>query len=222
MLARSPMPVNQARRALHTDKISRHVHPWPRKPSNLGPNATTRSPSAAPSSHRCVRRRLPDFGTIHINYVPDQFCLELKALKYYLLEYRNRGIFYEAATNQILDDLVGACGRRMSVIGDFTARGGITTKGHHRVSRTHRSTAFTELAKRIAFIQFTGTGGRPRASRPDAATHQPRRPSRMDDEPVHIPIEDAIDLHSFLPRDVAAVVDGYLQAAQEAGFDTVP
>jgi DNA-nicking Smr family endonuclease len=43
----------------------------------------------------------------------------------------------------------------------------------------------------------------------------------MDDEPVHIPIEDAIDLHSFLPRDVVAVVDGYLQAAQEAGFDTV-
>ena len=43
----------------------------------------------------------------------------------------------------------------------------------------------------------------------------------MDDEPVPIPIEDAIDLHSFLPRDVVAVVDDYLQAAQEAGFDTV-
>jgi DNA-nicking Smr family endonuclease len=43
----------------------------------------------------------------------------------------------------------------------------------------------------------------------------------MDDEPVHIPIEDAIDLHSFLPRDVVAVVDDYLQAAQEAGFGTV-
>jgi DNA-nicking Smr family endonuclease len=43
----------------------------------------------------------------------------------------------------------------------------------------------------------------------------------MDDEPVHIPIEDAIDLHSFLPRDVVAVVDDYLQAAQEAGFETV-
>ncbi|HUE86669.1 MAG TPA: Smr/MutS family protein [Vicinamibacterales bacterium] len=43
----------------------------------------------------------------------------------------------------------------------------------------------------------------------------------MDDEPVHIPIEDAIDLHSFLPRDVVAVVDDYLQAAQEAGFEVV-
>jgi DNA-nicking Smr family endonuclease len=43
----------------------------------------------------------------------------------------------------------------------------------------------------------------------------------MDDEPVEIPIEDTIDLHSFLPRDVVAVVDDYLQAAQEAGFETV-
>ncbi len=77
----------------------------------------------------CPKTGLPDFGTIHIRYVPDQLCLELKALKYYLLEYRNQGIFYEAATNQILDDLVGACRpRRMTVIGDFTARGGITTK----------------------------------------------------------------------------------------------
>jgi 7-cyano-7-deazaguanine reductase len=49
-------------------------------------------------------------------------------LKYYLLEYRNKGIFYEAATNQILDDLVAACRpRRMTVTGAFTARGGITT-----------------------------------------------------------------------------------------------
>jgi 7-cyano-7-deazaguanine reductase len=49
-------------------------------------------------------------------------------LKYYLLDYRNRGIFYEAATNQILDDLVAVCQpRRMTVAGDFTSRGGIKT-----------------------------------------------------------------------------------------------
>ena len=77
----------------------------------------------------CPMTGLPDFGEIRITYVPDQHCLELKGLKYYLLDYRNRGIFYEAATNQILDDLAGACGpRRMTVVGDFTARGGITTK----------------------------------------------------------------------------------------------
>lgn len=77
----------------------------------------------------CPKTGLPDFGTIRIHYVPDELCIELKALKYYLLAYRNQGIFYEAATNKILDDLVAACQpRRMTVIGDFTARGGLTTK----------------------------------------------------------------------------------------------
>jgi 7-cyano-7-deazaguanine reductase len=77
----------------------------------------------------CPKTGLPDFGTIHIRYVPDRLCVELKSLKYYLLDYRNKGIFYEAATNQILDDLVGSCRpRRMTVVGDFTARGGLTTK----------------------------------------------------------------------------------------------
>jgi 7-cyano-7-deazaguanine reductase len=76
----------------------------------------------------CPKTGLPDFGTIHISYVPDDRCIELKALKYYLLEFRNKGIFYENVTNQILDDLVGACGpRRMKVVGAFTPRGGIRT-----------------------------------------------------------------------------------------------
>lgn len=76
----------------------------------------------------CPKTGLPDFGTIRIRYVPDRLCIELKALKYYLLEYRSQGIFYEAATNQILDDLLAACApRRMTVIGEFTPRGGITT-----------------------------------------------------------------------------------------------
>lgn len=76
----------------------------------------------------CPKTGLPDFGTITIRYVPDELCVELKSLKYYLLEYRHEGIFYEAATNRILDDLVAACSpRRMEVVGAFTARGGITT-----------------------------------------------------------------------------------------------
>jgi len=76
----------------------------------------------------CPKTGLPDFGTITIRYVPDATCLELKALKYYLLAFRNQGIFYEAATNRILDDLVAACAPlRMTVVGAFTARGGITT-----------------------------------------------------------------------------------------------
>ena len=52
----------------------------------------------------------------------------MKALKYYLVEFRNKGIFYEQVTNQILDDLVAVCRpRRMTVVGDFTPRGGIKT-----------------------------------------------------------------------------------------------
>ncbi len=76
----------------------------------------------------CPKTGLPDFGEIRIAYVPDERCLELKSLKYYLVGFRNRGIFYESATNQILDDLVAACApRRMVVTGDFTPRGGIKT-----------------------------------------------------------------------------------------------
>jgi 7-cyano-7-deazaguanine reductase len=60
--------------------------------------------------------------------VPADRCIELKSLKYYIIEFRNRGIFYEAVTNEILDDLVAACGpRRMTVVGDFSIRGGIKT-----------------------------------------------------------------------------------------------
>jgi 7-cyano-7-deazaguanine reductase len=76
----------------------------------------------------CPITGLPDFGAIKITYVPDLKCIELKALKYYLIDFRNRGIFYEQVTNQILDDLVRACQpRRMTVVGDFSVRGGIKT-----------------------------------------------------------------------------------------------
>jgi len=68
----------------------------------------------------------PDFGTIHITYIPDEVCLELKSLKLYLWSYRNDGIFYERAVNRILDDLVQAAKpRSMEVVGDFNVRGGI-------------------------------------------------------------------------------------------------
>ena len=76
----------------------------------------------------CPKTGLPDFGTITIRYVPAAACLELKALKYYLLAFRNQGIFYEAATNRILDDLVAAVQpRRMTLVAEFTPRGGIST-----------------------------------------------------------------------------------------------
>jgi 7-cyano-7-deazaguanine reductase len=68
----------------------------------------------------------PDFGTIYITYVPDQVCLELKSLKFYLWSFRDDGIFYERAVNRILDDLAAAAHPRwMEVVGDFNIRGGI-------------------------------------------------------------------------------------------------
>ncbi|HEX5830327.1 MAG TPA: preQ(1) synthase [Gemmatimonadaceae bacterium] len=75
---------------------------------------------------RALEGGAPDFGTIIIDYVPGDVCLELKSLKLYLWSFRNDGIFYERAVNRILDDLVAACKpRRMTVVGDFNVRGGI-------------------------------------------------------------------------------------------------
>ena len=74
----------------------------------------------------CPKTGLPDFGIITINYIPDKLCLELKSLKYYFLDFRNEGIFYESLVNQILDDLVDACHPRfMEVTGKFSTRGGM-------------------------------------------------------------------------------------------------
>ena len=76
----------------------------------------------------CPKTGLPDFGEIRITYVPDATCIELKSLKYYLLDFRNQGVFDEALPNQILDVLVAACAPvRMTVVGDFTPRGGLRT-----------------------------------------------------------------------------------------------
>ena len=76
----------------------------------------------------CPRTGLPDFGCIIIRYTPNRHIIELKSLKYYLLQYRNVGIFYENAVNRILDDLVAVLNPfDMTVTGEFTARGGIAT-----------------------------------------------------------------------------------------------
>jgi 7-cyano-7-deazaguanine reductase len=76
----------------------------------------------------CPKTGQPDFGTIEVRYVPDRLCLELKSLKLYLTAFRDRGIFYEAVVNRILDDLADACGpRSMEVRGEFRVRGGISS-----------------------------------------------------------------------------------------------
>ena len=82
----------------------------------------------------------PDFATIRISYVPAEKCVELKSLKLYLVDYRNRGIFYEHSINTILDDLVAACQpRRMTVVGQFTPRGGISSRITARFEASSRT-----------------------------------------------------------------------------------
>ena len=85
----------------------------------------------------CPLTGQPDFASIEIQYVPDELCLELKALKLYFWSYRERGAFHEAVTNQILTDLVAAIAPRfMRVNAEFNVRGGVYT----RVVVEHRAT----------------------------------------------------------------------------------
>lgn len=74
----------------------------------------------------CPMTGLPDFGTITVRYTPRETCIELKSLKYYFLEFRSQGIFYEAVTNKILDDLVACCNPlQMTIVAEWSTRGGI-------------------------------------------------------------------------------------------------
>jgi 7-cyano-7-deazaguanine reductase len=85
----------------------------------------------------CPMTGLPDFGCISIIYHPDAKIVELKSLKYYLLQYRNVGIFYEHVVNRILDDLVDVLApKKMEVKGDFTPRGGLTSHVAARFTRS--------------------------------------------------------------------------------------
>ena len=77
----------------------------------------------------CPMTGLPDYGAIVLRYMPNDKIVELKSLKFYLLQYRNVGIFYEHVVNRILDDLVAALAPKwLEVQGVFTARGGISSE----------------------------------------------------------------------------------------------
>lgn len=77
----------------------------------------------------CPMTGQPDFATIQVEYIPDQLCLELKALKLYFWSYRDEGAFHEAVTNKMLSDMVGAIQPRfMRVSADFNVRGGVYTQ----------------------------------------------------------------------------------------------
>jgi len=76
----------------------------------------------------CPKTGQPDFATIDLEYIPDQLCIELKALKLYYFSFRDQGIYFEAVVNHLLDDLSECCKPRwMRVTGNFNVRGGITS-----------------------------------------------------------------------------------------------
>lgn len=87
----------------------------------------------------CPKTGQPDFATLHLEYVPEQTCVELKSLKQYIWSFRDQGAFHEAVTNRILDDLVAAIEPRfMRLTAEFNVRGGIYTT----VIAEHRATGW--------------------------------------------------------------------------------
>lgn len=88
----------------------------------------------------CPKTGQPDFATLHLEYVPDALCVELKSLKLYVWSFRNEGAFHEAVTNRILDDLVRLLAPRfMRLTAEFNVRGGIYTT----VVAEHRQAGWT-------------------------------------------------------------------------------
>lgn len=82
----------------------------------------------------CPKTGHPDFGRVILRYVPDQCCVELKSLKLYYQSFRSEGIFYEALTNRIRDDLVAVMQPRwLQIITEWRGRGGI----HSRIIADH-------------------------------------------------------------------------------------
>ena len=74
----------------------------------------------------CPKTGQPDYASIELQYIPDQTCIELKALKFYFASFRSEGIFYEGLANRLLDDLSESCNPKwMRVTANFNIRGGI-------------------------------------------------------------------------------------------------
>jgi 7-cyano-7-deazaguanine reductase len=92
----------------------------------------------------CPKTGQPDFAVLHLEYIPDKTCVELKSLKLYIWSFRNEGAFHEAVTNRILDDLVKATAPRfMRLTAEFGVRGGIYTT----VVAEHRGKGWTAQEK---------------------------------------------------------------------------
>lgn len=89
----------------------------------------------------CPKTGHPDFAEITVSYVADKACVELKSLKLYFHAFRNEGIFFEAATNRICDDLAAVLRpRSLKVIARWKARGGFSSviTAEHKPGRPSR------------------------------------------------------------------------------------
>ncbi|SFV55300.1 NADPH dependent preQ0 reductase [hydrothermal vent metagenome] len=92
----------------------------------------------------CPKTGQPDFATLHLEYIADKDCVELKSLKMYIWSFRNEGAFHEAVTNEILDDLVKAINPRfMRLKAIFNVRGGVYTS----VITEHRQQGWKDTQK---------------------------------------------------------------------------
>jgi 7-cyano-7-deazaguanine reductase len=110
----------------------------------------------------CPMTGQPDFACLYISYIPDKICLELKAIKLYLWNYRNQGAFHEAVTNKILEDFLKACSpRQMTIQADFRIRGGIHTRvtvsypDDKTISRV-RASSVVEVPAEVSLLQPVG------------------------------------------------------------------
>ena len=132
----------------------------------------------------CPKTGQPDFGRVELRYVAGKKCVELKSLKFYLQQYRNEGIFYETATNRILDDLVAVLRpRQLTLAAAFTPRGGITTT----VTTNYSSSAKPQVVPAFRRCRSSGTSRHPgRSPRSDNRASCPAdaRPTPMNCRPA--------------------------------------
>ena len=115
------MAASKSRRAPASELVETFPNPAPHRDFVIEHRSTEFTSVCPKTGH-------PDFADVTVRYVADKRCLELKSLKLYFQSYRDRGIFYEAVTNEILDRLVASCApRRMEVETEWSGRGGISS-----------------------------------------------------------------------------------------------
>jgi len=94
----------------------------------------------------CPKTGQPDFATLEFDYIPDDLCIELKALKIYIWSYRDKGCFHEDVTNKILEDIITVISPRfMRLTAKFNVRGGLytTVVAEHKMDGWHPTEAVT-------------------------------------------------------------------------------